>query len=80
MAIAEFPQLEQSVVRSAVKRMLNQKIYPATPSISKEAFLAGLDLQVPIGNIKAGQSQRIGDLLFGKSRTFHGYSLPVSGR
>lgn len=55
VAIAEFPQLEQSVVRSAVKRMLDQKIYPATPSISKEAFQAGLDLQVSIGNIKAGQ-------------------------
>ena len=26
------------------------------------------------------QSQCIGDLLFGKSRTFHGYSLPLSGR
>lgn len=55
VAIAEFPQLEQSVVRAAVKRMLDQKIYPATPSISKEAFQAGLDLQVSIGNIKAGQ-------------------------
>ncbi|WDZ94520.1 ABC transporter substrate-binding protein [Herbaspirillum sp. WKF16] len=55
VAIAEFPQLEQSVVRAAVKRMLDQKIYPATPSISKEAFQAGLDLQISIGNIKAGQ-------------------------
>jgi len=25
-------------------------------------------------------SQRIGDLLFGKPRTLHGYYLPVSGR
>jgi NitT/TauT family transport system substrate-binding protein len=55
VAIAEFPQLEQSVVRAAVKRMLDQKIYPATPSISREAFQAGLDLQISIGNIKAGQ-------------------------
>jgi hypothetical protein len=27
-----------------------------------------------------GQSQRVGDLLFGKSRPFHGFSSPRSGR
>src|SRR5450830_237361 len=55
VAVAEFPSLEKSVVEAAVKRLLNQKIYPATPSISKQAFQAGLDLQISIGNIKAGE-------------------------
>lgn len=55
VAVAEFPSLDKSVVEAAVKRMLEQKIYPATPSISKQAFQAGLDLQVSIGNIKAGE-------------------------
>ena len=55
VAGTEFTSLDKSVVQSAVKRMLEQKIYPATPSISKEAFQAGLDLQVSIGNIKPGQ-------------------------
>src|SRR5450830_1416030 len=39
----------------AAAAMLDQKIYPATPSISKQAFQAGLDLQISIGNIKAGE-------------------------
>ena len=55
VAVAEFPTLEKSVVEAAVKRMLDQKIYPATPSISKPAFQAGLDLQISIGNIKAAE-------------------------
>jgi NitT/TauT family transport system substrate-binding protein len=55
VAVAEFPSLEKAVVEAAVKRMLEQKIYPATPSISREAFQAGLDLQISIGNIKKGE-------------------------
>lgn len=55
VAVAEFPTLEKNVVEAAVKRMLDQKIYPATPSISKAAFQAGLDLQISIGNIKTGE-------------------------
>ncbi|RXZ33962.1 ABC transporter substrate-binding protein [Oxalobacteraceae bacterium CAVE-383] len=55
VAVQEFPSLEKSVVEAAVKRLLDQKIYPATPSISKQAFQSGLDLQVYIGNIKPGE-------------------------
>jgi NitT/TauT family transport system substrate-binding protein len=55
VAVQEFPSLEKSVVEAAVKRLLDQKIYPANPSISKQAFQAGLDLQISIGNIKAGE-------------------------
>lgn len=55
VAVAEFPTLDKAVVEAAVKRLLDQKIYPATPSISKAAFQAGLDLQISIGNIKAGE-------------------------
>ena len=52
VAVQEFPTLEKGVVESAVKRLLDQKIYPTTPSISKQAFQSGLDLQIYIGNIK----------------------------
>ncbi|EJM97561.1 ABC transporter substrate-binding protein [Herbaspirillum sp. YR522] len=55
VAVAEFPSLDKAVVEAAVKRMLAQKIYPATPSISRQAFQAGLDLQISIGNIKQGE-------------------------
>lgn len=55
VAASEFTSLDKNVVNSAVKRMLNQKIYPAAPSISKQAFQAALDLQLSIGNIKPGQ-------------------------
>ncbi len=55
VAVAEFPSLDKSVVEAAVKRLLDQKIYPATPGISKAAFQTGLDLQVSIGNIKQGE-------------------------
>jgi NitT/TauT family transport system substrate-binding protein len=55
VAVQEFPSLEKSVVEAAVKRLLDQKIYPATPSISKQAFQSGLDLQVYIGNIKPAE-------------------------
>ncbi len=55
VAVAQFPAMEKSVVEAAVKRLLDQKVYPATPGISKEAFQTSLELQVAIGNIKPGE-------------------------
>lgn len=55
VAVAEFPAMDKSVVEAAVKRLLDQKIYPAGPGMSKEAFQTSLELQVAIGNIKPGE-------------------------
>jgi NitT/TauT family transport system substrate-binding protein len=54
VAVSEFPTLDKSVVESAVQRMIDQKIYAATPDISEQAFRNALDLQEYIGNIKPG--------------------------
>jgi NitT/TauT family transport system substrate-binding protein len=54
VARAEFPTLDAKIVDSAVQRMIDQKIYAATPEISEQAFRNALDLQESIGNIKPG--------------------------
>jgi len=54
VARAEFPTLDPKIVDSAVQRLIDQKIYAATPDISEQAFRNALDLQESIGNIKPG--------------------------
>lgn len=54
VARAEFPSLDPKIVDAAVQRLIDQKIYAATPDISEQAFQNALDLQVSIGNIKPG--------------------------
>jgi NitT/TauT family transport system substrate-binding protein len=54
VAVSEFPTLDKNIVENAVQRMLDQKIYAATPDISEQAFRNALDLQEYIGNIKPG--------------------------
>jgi NitT/TauT family transport system substrate-binding protein len=54
VAITEFPTLDRKVVEAAVGRLIDQKIYAATPDISAQAFRNALDLQESIGNIKPG--------------------------
>jgi NitT/TauT family transport system substrate-binding protein len=54
VARAEFPSLDPKIVDSAVQRLIDQKIYAATPDISEQAFRNALDLQESIGNIKPG--------------------------
>jgi len=54
VAVAQFPTLDRKVVETAVGRLINQKIYAATPDISEQAFRNALDLQEYIGNIKPG--------------------------
>ncbi|KAB8306091.1 ABC transporter substrate-binding protein [Erwinia endophytica] len=55
VAETEFTSLDKNVVHSAIKRMLDQKIYPAAPVISRQAFQQGLDVQISVGNIKPGE-------------------------
>lgn len=54
VAVSEFPTLDKNIVENAVERMIDQKIYAATPDISEQAFRNALDLQEYIGNIKPG--------------------------
>lgn len=54
VARTEFPSLDPKIVDSAVQRLIDQKIYAATPDISEQAFRNALDLQESIGNIKPG--------------------------
>lgn len=54
VARTEFPTLDPKIVDSAVARLIDQKIYAATPDISEQAFRNALDLQESIGNIKPG--------------------------
>jgi NitT/TauT family transport system substrate-binding protein len=54
VARTEFPTLDPKIVDSAVQRLIDQKIYAATPAISEQAFRNALDLQESIGNIKPG--------------------------
>jgi NitT/TauT family transport system substrate-binding protein len=54
VAEAEFPTLSKVVVDTAIQRLIDQKIYAATPVISPDAFANALQLQVDVGNIKPG--------------------------
>jgi NitT/TauT family transport system substrate-binding protein len=54
VAVSEFPTLDKNIVESAVQRMIDQRIYAATPDISEQAFRNALGLQEYIGNIKPG--------------------------
>jgi NitT/TauT family transport system substrate-binding protein len=54
VAITEFPQMSPDVVRSAVKRLFDENVYPKSALITPAAFANALALQVGIGNIKPG--------------------------
>ena len=45
VARAEFPSLDPKIVDSAVQRLIDQKIYAATPDISEQDLRKALDLQ-----------------------------------
>jgi NitT/TauT family transport system substrate-binding protein len=52
VAVSEFPQMSPEVVRSAVKRLFDENVYPKNALITEKAFANALALQVGIGNIK----------------------------
>lgn len=54
VAEKEFPTLDKKIVDNAVDRLIEQKIYAATPGISEQAFRNALELQESIGNIPVG--------------------------
>ena len=55
IALQEFPGLPPDVVKNAVKRLLDEGLYARSPVIAQSAFDNALQLQVAVGNIKAGE-------------------------
>ncbi len=54
VAVSEFPSLSPEVVRSGVKRMLEEHVYPHSAMINDASFTNALGLQISVGNIKPG--------------------------
>ncbi len=57
VAVAEFPSLPADQIRSGVRRMLREGVYPRSALIEESSFVNALALQVQVGNIKAGTVQ-----------------------
>lgn len=53
VAKRQFPNLDPAVVEAAVKRMMDEKVYPTSVDITKEALTIGLDTQIALGNLAA---------------------------
>jgi NitT/TauT family transport system substrate-binding protein len=54
LAIArkEFPNLDPDVVNAAVKRMLDEGVYPKNVEITPKALTVAMDTQIALGNLK----------------------------
>ncbi|GAC1454226.1 MAG: ABC transporter substrate-binding protein [Vulcanimicrobiaceae bacterium] len=52
VAVAEFPSISADIVRSGVKRMFRERVYPRSALIEESAFTNALALQIQVGNIK----------------------------
>jgi NitT/TauT family transport system substrate-binding protein len=54
LAIArrEFPSLDPEIVNAAVKRMLNEGVYPKNVDITPKALTVAMDTQISLGNLK----------------------------
>ncbi|MDX9838931.1 MAG: ABC transporter substrate-binding protein [Azoarcus sp.] len=52
VARKEFPSLDGAVVDAAVKRMLDNNVYPQDVGITAKAFTNAIDMQKFVGNIK----------------------------
>ncbi|TXN06910.1 ABC transporter substrate-binding protein [Methylobacterium sp. WL122] len=53
VAKKEFPNLDPTVVEAAVKRMMGDKVYPASVDITPDALKIALDTQIALGNLAA---------------------------
>ena len=53
VAKRQFPNLDPAVVEAAVKRMMDENVYPTSVDITKEALTIGLDTQIALGNLAA---------------------------
>ena len=53
IAKSEFPNLDPTVVESAVKRMLADDVYPTSVDITADALKVSMDTQIALGNLAA---------------------------
>ena len=53
IAKKEFPTLDPQVVESAVKRMIQDQVYPASVDITPAALKISMDTQIALGNLAA---------------------------
>lgn len=53
IAKKEFPTLDPVVVESAVKRMIDDKVYPPSVDITPAALKVSMDTQIALGNLAA---------------------------
>ena len=53
IAQKEFPTLDPAVVEAAVKRMIEEHVYPDSVEITPAALKLGLDTQIALGNLAA---------------------------
>jgi NitT/TauT family transport system substrate-binding protein len=53
IAKKEFPTLDPAVVEAAVRRMIDENVYPASVDITPAALKLGLDTQIALGNLAA---------------------------
>jgi NitT/TauT family transport system substrate-binding protein len=53
IAKTEFPTLEPAVVESAVRRMLQEGVYPKSVEISPPALEVSMATQIALGNLQA---------------------------
>ena len=51
IAQKEFPNLDPAVVATAVKRMIEDKVYPTSVDISPSALKIAMDTQIALGNL-----------------------------
>jgi NitT/TauT family transport system substrate-binding protein len=53
IAKKEFPTLDSAVVEAAVKRMMEDNVYPASVDITPAALKVSMDTQISLGNLAA---------------------------
>ncbi|MFG1303102.1 ABC transporter substrate-binding protein [Xanthobacter autotrophicus] len=53
VAKAQFPSIEPAVIESAVRRMLDEQVYPASVEISPAALKIAMETQISLGNLNA---------------------------
>jgi NitT/TauT family transport system substrate-binding protein len=53
IAKKEFPTLDPVVIEQAVKRMIDDKVYPLSADITPAALKVSMDTQIALGNLAA---------------------------
>lgn len=52
IAKREFPNVDAKVVEAAVRRMLNEQVYPQSVEVERKALTVAMETQISLGNLK----------------------------